>query len=132
MIIAIWIVTLLIVGLWTLTSWGLASLLAIDGAWVEQIEPWLARVPFGGWLEGWVPDWLTVARALLDTAQALLGWLGGAAPVLVWVLWGAVTLLLLALAGVLTLVVVLIRRNMPPQTPPSTPPPPPQDGVAHA
>lgn len=120
MIIAIWIVTLLLVGLWSLAAWGLASLLAIDGAWVTQLEPWLMRMPFGGWLETWFPDWLAAATALLDALQALLAWMGGAAPVLVWLLWGAVSLVLLALAALLTLVVVLVRRNMPPPQQPPT------------
>lgn len=120
MVIAIWIFTLLLVGLWSLVSWALASLLATDGAWVAQIEPWLARLPFGGWLEGWFPEWLTVARALLEGLQALLAWTGGAAPVLVWVLWAVVACVLLALAGLLTLVVVLVRRSAPPA---SGPPP---------
>ena len=75
MIVAIWIVTLLLVGLWSLAAWGLSSLLAINGAWVAQLEPWLQRVPFGAWLETWFPDWLQVAKALLDAAQMGLSWL---------------------------------------------------------
>lgn len=119
MIIAIWIVTLLLIGLAALPAWGLAALLTTDGAWVAQVDPWLARLPFGGWLEGWFPDWLSAAQALVDALQALLSWLGAAAPVIVWLLWAGVALVLALLAALLTLVVVLVRRNMPP---PAAPP----------
>jgi hypothetical protein len=120
--IAIWIVTLLVVGLWTLGAWGLSSLLSLDGAWVAQIDPWLARLPFAGWLEGWFPQWLQFAHALLDGLQALLSWLGGAAPVLVWALWGGGVVVLLLLAAGLSLLIALIRRSMPPAQPPAPPP----------
>lgn len=117
---AIWIITLLVIGLWTLLAWGLSSLLSLNGAWVSNIDPWLAQLPFGGWLESWFPDWLQVAHRLLDGLQALLTWLGGAAPVLVWTLWGVVVLLLLLLAAGLSLLVALIRRSTAPQ--PAAPP----------
>ena len=118
--LAIWIITLLIIGLWTLLAWGLSSLLSLNGAWVSNIDPWLAQLPFGGWLEGWFPEWLQVAHRLLDGLQALLAWLGGAAPVLVWALWGVVTLVLLTLAAGLSLLVALIRRSTASQ--PAAPP----------
>ena len=121
--LAIWIITAFIVGLWTLAAWGLGTLLALDGSWVSQIEPWLAKLPFGGWLEGWMPDWLQWAQAVLGGLQGLLNWLGGAAPVLVWVLWGGGVVVMLALAAGLSLLVALIRRNMPPDKPAGTPPP---------
>ena len=120
--IAIWIVTLLLVGLWTGAAWGLSRLLSLDASWVSQIEPWLARMPFGGWLETWVPDWLQLAQAALDALQLALGWLGTAAPVLVWILWGGGALLLLLLAAGLSLIVALVRGNMPPPAPPGQPP----------
>lgn len=119
--IAIWVVTLLLVGLWTLLAWGLSALLALDGAWVTQLQPWLARLPFGGWLETWFPDWLQLAQLLLDAVKAGLDWLGGAAPVLVWGLWALGTLVLLMVGGALSLLVALIRKNSPPATPPQTP-----------
>jgi hypothetical protein len=120
--IAIWIVTLLLVGLWTLASWGLSRLLAMDGSWVSQIEPWLARMPFGGWLETWFPDWLQVAQVSLDALQAALGWLGATAPLLVWVVWGGGALLLMLAGAALSLLVALIRRTMPPSPPAGQPP----------
>lgn len=111
--LAIWIVTGLLVGLWSLLAWGLGRLLAMDGSWVTQLRPWLASLPFGGWLESWFPDWLQVAQVALDSLQAALGWLGAAAPALVWALWLAGALLLVLLAGVLSLLVALIRKSTP-------------------
>lgn len=112
--IAIWVITALLVALWSGLCWALGSLLAMDGSWVAAVGPWLQKLPFGGWLEGWFPEWLSVAHALLQALQAMLSWLGAAAPVLVGVMWAAVTGLLVLLAGVLSLVVALVRRSMPP------------------
>jgi len=119
MIIAIWIVTLLLLGLWSLTAWGLAQIVSTDGAWIAQIGPWLTRLPFGGWLETWFPDWLEQAHAALGLLHGTLAWLGGAMPVLVWLTWGAGALLLVLAGGGLSLLVALIRRNTP--TPPRPP-----------
>lgn len=113
MIVAIWVVAALLLALWTLLSWGLATLLSLDGSWVGQVEPWLSRLPFGGWLEGWFPEWLTVAQTLLEWLQAALSWLGAAAPVLVWLTWGAGAFVLVVLAAVLTLVVAMVRKHSP-------------------
>jgi hypothetical protein len=120
--LAIWILTLLLVGLWTLGAWGLSSLLALDPSWVGQVQPWLAKVPFGGWLESWFPDWLQVAQVMLDALRTGLAWLGGAAPVLVWVVWGGGALMLLLLAGALSLLVALIQRSTPSASPTQVPP----------
>ncbi len=120
--IAIWIITFLIIGLWTLGAWGVSSLLSINGDWVAQIDPWLARLPFAGWLEGWFPEWLQLAHAMLDGLQSLVTWLGAAAPVLVWTVWGGAVVVTLLLAAGLSLLVALIKRNMPPTQPPGQPP----------
>ncbi|MCK7493845.1 MAG: hypothetical protein MZW92_22980 [Comamonadaceae bacterium] len=45
--------------------------------------------------------------------RAALGWLGGAAPVIVWGAWGFGALVLAAFAIGLTLLVVLLRRDTP-------------------
>ena len=111
MIIAIWIVTLLLVGLWTLGAWGMAALLGADTGWIDRVQMWLVDAPFGDWLDAWVPGWMMATQATLDAAQALLQWLGGVAPWLVWVLWAAGTLGLLLLGGLLILIVVLVRKS---------------------
>jgi hypothetical protein len=53
--------------------------------------------------------------------QALLGWLGAAAPILIWVTWGIGAFVLVLLALALSLLVVLIRKTMPPTQPPQPP-----------
>lgn len=119
MVIAIWIVALCLLGLWSLAAWGLGSLISSDGRWVADLAPWLAHVPFSDVLENWFPTWRQSTVEALGVLQSMVHWLGNAAPVLVWTLWGAGTLLLLILAGVLHLVVALIRRHHPPQEPPA-------------
>ncbi len=122
--IAIWLLTLLLLGLWTLSAWGLAALLGSNGDWLTHVGPWLAQLPFGGWLETWFPEWLQSARLMLDALQAALSWLGATAPTLVWIAWGVGAALLLLLAAGLSLLVALIRKaTAAPPAPPSAPSP---------
>ncbi|HSW06159.1 hypothetical protein [Aquabacterium sp.] len=114
MIIAIWIVALLLLGLWSLAGWGVHALLVAGVQWVGDLKPLLDRLPFAAIIEQWVPGWQDGLRLALDLMQAALGWLGGAAPLLVWLAWGTGTVLLLGLALLLTGVVVLVRKNSPP------------------
>lgn len=114
MIAAIWIITLVLLGLWALVGWALHALLASGVAWVGDLKPLLDRIPFAAWIEQWVPGWQDAIRLALDLMQAMLGWLGGAAPVLVWVVWGIGTVLLLGFSLLLTLVVALVQKNSPP------------------
>jgi hypothetical protein len=60
-----------------------------------------------------LPTWQDSARLLLELGQAALGWLGQAAPVIVWTLWGLGAVLLLGAAGLMNLLVVLLRRRLP-------------------
>lgn len=129
MIIAIWIVTVVLLGLWTLAAWGLASLVGVAGVSLDGLGPLLAKAPFAGTLEAWWPSWQEWVLRALDWLQAVLQWLGAAAPVLVWATWFFGALALLLLAGALSLLVALLRRALP-QTPP-VPPAPPQ-GQAQA
>jgi hypothetical protein len=121
MILAIWITTLVLLGLWSLAAWGLAGLFSIDGRWLADVEPWLARVPFGAVLEDWFPMWQFWAREAIEWLQLTLQWLGGAAPWLVGLIWLCGAFVLLLLAGALTLVVALVRKSMPPSAPAPAP-----------
>ena len=111
MLIFIWVVALLFLGLWSLAGWGLVRLLAMDGSWVAAIEPLLHKMPFGDLLERWLPTWQDMLRLLLDMLQSALAWVGTAAPVVVTVVWALGAALLLLCAGLLTLLVVLMRRH---------------------
>ena len=123
--IAIWILMLLLIGLWSLAAWGLAALLGMDAGWVDRVQAWLVDWPPGDWLDLWVPGWMMATQAFLDALQSVLSWLGGAAPIIVWGLWGLWGLGLLMLVGLgalLSLIVVLVRRSTAPSSPPATAP----------
>ena len=109
MLIAIWILVLLGLALWSLLGWGLYALLSMDQQWLGDLKPLLDEVPFGHWLDQWVPGWQALAEVAIDALQWLLGWLGAAAPVAVWMVWGAGTLVLVSGGALLSLLVVLLR-----------------------
>jgi hypothetical protein len=117
MIIAIWIFTLLLIGLWTLAAWGLAALLGTDGAWIDRLQAWLFSAPWRELVDAWWPGWMMATQAMLDALQALLAWLGGLASWLVWLVWGVGALGFALMGGLLTLVVVLVRRSTAPPAP---------------
>ncbi|WP_425261402.1 hypothetical protein ACPOLB_10980 [Rubrivivax sp. RP6-9] len=120
MVIAIWIVTAILLGLWSLTAWGLHGLLMLlsgaaggAGGWSGDLRPLVDQIPLTPVLDQWLPGWQELLRATLDLAQVLIGWLGGAVPLVSWTVWGLGTAGLLLLAGGLTLVAVLLRNTMP-------------------
>jgi len=117
--VAIWILMLLLIGLWSLAAWGLAALLGMDAGWVDRVQAWLVDWPAGDWLDPWVPGWMMAVQASLDMLQSVLAWLGGAAPILVWGLWGLGLLMLVGLGALLSLIVVLVRRGTAPSTRPA-------------
>ena len=113
MIVAIWIFVLALLGLWSLTSWGLYTLLSLDNQWLGDLKPLLERIPFADWLDRWAPGWQAVAELSIDAVQMALGALGAAAPVVVWVVWGVGTLALTGVGAVLSLIVALLRERQP-------------------
>jgi len=117
MLIAIWILVALSVTLWSLLGWGLYALLALEHQWLGDLKPLLDQVPFGRWLEQWVPGWQALAVWSIDAVQWLLGWMGAAAPIVVWAVWGAGTMTLVAGGALLSLGVVLLQdRPRPPRS----------------
>ena len=114
MILAIWLVALCLLGLWSLAGWGLHALLVSGVQWAGELKPLLERIPFSAWIERWVPGWIDALHMAVDLMQALLGWLGSAAPVLVWAVWAVGAMLLLGLDLLLSMVVALVRKNSPP------------------
>lgn len=121
MIIAIWIITALLLALWSAAAWGLHALLAGGVAWLGELEPLLRRIPYSDVVERWIPGWIDALKLAVELMQQALGWLGGAAPVLVWVVWALGALALLGVAALLSLVVALVRKSTPPAG--GTPPP---------
>lgn len=122
--IAIWLLALFVLGLWTLLAWAVGALLGLDPSWVTDIGTLAGQVPFGALIEAWIPGWQALLTATLEFTRTALGWLGGFSQVLVWVLWAVGAVVIVVCAGLLSLLVAVIRRNMPqpPKSPPSAPP----------
>lgn len=114
MLIALWLITLFAIGLWSLAAWGLHAVLTLNTAALADLKPLIERIPHADLISQWIPGWQQMLQALVDLTQVVLGWVGGAAPVIVWVLWGLGVAVLLAVAGLLTLLVRLIRSKTPP------------------
>jgi hypothetical protein len=110
MLIALWILIGLGVAVWSLLGWGLYALLSLDHQqWLGDLKPLIDQVPFGAWLERWFPGWQALAELAIEAVQLALGWLGAAAPIVVWAVWGVGTLLLVGGGAVLSLIIVLLR-----------------------
>jgi hypothetical protein len=122
--IAIWLITAIVLALWSLAGWGLYHLVDSGVQLIGDLKPLIDRIPYAAIVEQWIPGWQDMLKLMLDLLQSLLGWLGGAAPLLVCLLWAVGTGLLLVIAGVLSLAVALIRKSMPPVPPGSQPPGP--------
>ena len=112
-IAAIWIFMGLMALLWSLASWGLHTLLTSQHAWLDDVGALLEQVPLRGVLDEWVPGWQSLVELAAEGLRWALDALGGAAPLVVWGLWGLGMLAFAAAGGVLTLIVVLLRDDRP-------------------
>jgi hypothetical protein len=108
--IAIWIVVALGLALWSLTAWGVGTLLGLDPSWVGDLKPLVAQVPYAALIDAWLPGWQALLVATLELTHTLLGWAGGAGQVLVWVLWALGSALIVG-GGVLLSVMVGLGRK---------------------
>lgn len=111
MLIALWSLTAFALFLWSLSAWGMHSLMTLDPAWLDDIDLLMAQMPFASTIDLWFPGWQELLRVSVRLAKELLVWIGGAAPFIVWIVWGVGTLILLLLAGLLTLLLMLWRRR---------------------
>ncbi len=119
--IAIWLLCAFVLALWTLTAWGLATLLGMDPSWVGELKPLVQQIPYADLIERWLPGWQALLLSLMDLTRELLGWAGGAGRWIVWALWGVGALLLAGTAAVLSLAVALVRRASTPRPAPAAP-----------
>ena len=117
--IVIWVLAALALGLWSLLAWGVAALLGLDPSWVTDAGGLLQRVPYGEVIDAWVPGWQALLVATFEMTRSLLGWLGGFGQVLVWVLWALGAGVVLLCAGLMSLLVVVVRRSSKPAHPPN-------------
>lgn len=113
MLIALWILTLIVLGLWSLTAWGLHALLTLDASRLGDLKPLIDQIPYGNLLSDWLPGWQEWLRASIDLTQVLLGWVGGAAPTVVWVLWGLGAFVVLIAALIMTVVIKMWQGKPP-------------------
>ena len=119
MVIAVWVLMLFLLGVWSLTAWGLHALLTLDPSRLGDLKLLIDRIPYGEVISQWIPGWQDLLRMTIDFTQVLLGWIGSAAPVVVWVVWGIGTLGILLTGALLTLLVKLMRRSSPPPRAPA-------------
>lgn len=114
MMIAVWLIALLALGLWTLGAWGLHALLgALPNDW-SGLAAWVEKLPNNPWLENFFPGWQEALTWMLQVTESLLSWAGGAADVMawaVWLIWGLGALFLLGLAALGSVIVAVVRKS---------------------
>ncbi len=108
--IAIWLTAAVLLGLWSLVAWGLATLMAMDPSWVGEVNLLLLKWPFGDWFDQWLPGWQAGVSALLDVTQTLLSWLGSVGPWLTLAIWAAGAACIVVAAGLFSVLVAVVRR----------------------
>jgi hypothetical protein len=115
--LAIWIVAALIIGLWSMAAWAVSALLGLNPAWVGNLQALLREIPYGAWVETWVPHWQSALLVILDIARDLFAWVDAAAPAVLWIVWVTGTAAVVMLAALLSLVVRVVSKSSPPATP---------------
>lgn len=113
MLVAIWILTLLGLVLWSLAAWGLHTVLTIDPRWLDDVEKLVREIPYAETIDRWFPGWRELLELLTDMAQFVLGWVGTNAPLVAWIVWTLGALAVLGTGTVLTLIVCLLREQRP-------------------
>lgn len=106
MVIAIWILTLFGLVVWSLGAWGLHAVLSQDASRLAELKPLIdalpERMPYASVIDVWLPGWRDMLKLGVDLMQAALGWIGSAAPLLVWTVWAVGALMLVCLAAAST------------------------------
>ncbi|MCU0774657.1 MAG: hypothetical protein MUC74_09135 [Ideonella sp.] len=114
MMIALWILTLGLLGLWSLSAWGVHALLTLDASRLGDLKLLVDQIPYGDVIGAWIPGWQDLLRMTIDFTQVALGWVGGAAPVVVWIVWTIGALTILGIGALLSGLIVMIRRSAAP------------------
>jgi hypothetical protein len=111
----VWVLAFVAIALWSLLAWALHALLGLDAAaLVGDLRPLIQDVPYGGVVEQWIPGWQALLHSTISLAQTLLGWLGGAAGVIVMIIWGLGAAVVVGTAAVLTFIIRLIKKDRQP------------------
>lgn len=112
MMLAIWIITLCGVALWSLSCWGLHVLLTLGPDRIHELKPMIEQIPYAEQIERWIPGWQTLLQFAIDITQGVFSAVANAAPWLALAIWASGMLILLLVAGGVSLVVALIRSEM--------------------
>lgn len=112
MLIAVWIAAFVGIACWSLIAWGLHTLLLSDPTRVQDLKPLIDKIPYGESIEQWLPGWQTLVQFVIDLTQGLLSGLANAAPWLAWALWAVGMLVILLVAGALSLLVIVARNGI--------------------
>jgi hypothetical protein len=110
-IIAVWLIAIVGLALWSVTAWGMQALLTVDPAHIGDMTALIDKVPYAEWLSRWLPGWQEGLHLAAEILQGVLGWVGGVAPVLLWILWAIGATVLLGAAALLSLLITLLRSN---------------------
>lgn len=126
MLIAVWIIVLLVLSLWSLITWGIHSLLTLDPSRIDELKPLIEQIPYGEQIDLWLPGWQTLLQFVVDLTRGMFAGIANAAPWLIWALWAIGVVVILLCGGLATLFVVLVRNELkaPPQRPQLPAPPP--------
>lgn len=120
MTVALWILAVCLLALWSLAAWGLHRLLTMDPAWLaawpERLGEWLATLPWADRLELVWPGWQEWLSFLAELSLGLFGWLGAGALWIVWTVWALGAVALLGCAALGSWLIGYARRHA---TPPS-------------
>ena len=117
--LAIWMIAALLVGLWSLLAYGVGTLAGLAAGLSGLPADWYAlldRIPGAAWMGDWLPGWREAVVAAAQVIGMALGWLGGALPVIVWVVWGLGTLGLVLCAALLSGIAAWARKSVPATT----------------
>lgn len=120
MVVAVWLVGLVLLALWSLTmwaahaAWGVLSDLPWDQA-AERVRSLQLPPALEVWLGSAWREWIDAMAPLIEWLVRLLqgsaGWLQEAVPVLIWGVWGLGSLALLVLTAVAAGAVGWVRRR---------------------
>ena len=114
MLIVIWLLVLILFGLWTALMWAghSALVLASTMPWEQvlvKIQQWSVPESVGPWLQ----HLMNMLIPLLQQLQALLPQIGGWILAIVVVIWIAGGLLLALIAVILSAIIWAVRKSAP-------------------
>lgn len=120
MMLAVWIVGLLLLVLWSGLVWSVhllwSWLMAVPWAdAMQRLREWPVPAPLEPWFGTWWTQWLQEAAPLLqwmgEMLQGSARWVVDAMPILLWATWALGALLLLAVMGAVGAGVWWMRRR---------------------